>query len=45
MILIEHSTDFELYSSTSKGAIQGYGYTFHAGKHRDFNYLSMLTLQ
>jgi rhamnogalacturonan hydrolase len=29
MIFIEHSTDFELYSSTSKGAIQGYGYVFH----------------
>ncbi|MCJ1307972.1 hypothetical protein MMC25_001622 [Agyrium rufum] len=28
MLLIEHTTDFELYSSTSKGAIQGYGYQF-----------------
>ncbi|KAH8684734.1 rhamnogalacturonase rhgA [Tricladium varicosporioides] len=24
------ANDFEMYSSTSKGAIQGYGYTFHA---------------
>lgn len=30
MIMIEHSSDFELFSSTSKGAIQGYGYEFHA---------------
>ncbi|TVY84860.1 Rhamnogalacturonase A [Lachnellula suecica] len=30
MIFIEHTTDFEFYSSTSAGAIQGYGYTFHA---------------
>lgn len=29
MIFIEHTTDFEMYSSTSSGAIQGYGYTFH----------------
>jgi hypothetical protein len=36
MILIEHSTDFELYSSTSKGAIQGYGYTFHSCKFSHF---------
>ncbi|KAA8565721.1 hypothetical protein MFRU_006g02810 [Monilinia fructicola] len=26
MIMIKHTTDFELYSSTSAGAIQGYGY-------------------
>lgn len=32
MIFIEHTTDFEMYSSTSKGAMQGYGYVFHAGK-------------
>jgi rhamnogalacturonan hydrolase len=32
MIFIEHTTDFEMYSSTSKGALQGYGYVFHAGK-------------
>ena len=31
MIFIEHTTDFEMYSSTSKGAM-GYGYVFHAGK-------------
>ncbi|KAK8209075.1 hypothetical protein M8818_003769 [Zalaria obscura] len=30
MIFIEHSTDFELFSSTSKGAVQGLGYEFHA---------------
>lgn len=29
MIFIEHSTDFELFSSTSKGAIQGNGYLYH----------------
>ncbi|PQE28144.1 glycoside hydrolase family 28 protein [Rutstroemia sp. NJR-2017a BBW] len=30
MIVIQNSTDFELYSSRSSGAIQGYGYVFHA---------------
>ncbi|KAJ5777380.1 hypothetical protein N7520_000626 [Penicillium odoratum] len=30
MIYIEHSTDFEIYSSRGEGAIQGYGYVFHA---------------
>ncbi|KAL9083001.1 MAG: hypothetical protein Q9165_008697 [Trypethelium subeluteriae] len=30
MIFIEHTTDFELFSSTSKGAFQGLGYVFHA---------------
>lgn len=30
MIFIEHSTDFELYSSRGEGAIQGYGYQFHS---------------
>lgn len=29
MFMIEHTTDFELFSSTGKGAIQGNGYTFH----------------
>ncbi|RAO69458.1 uncharacterized protein BHQ10_005470 [Talaromyces amestolkiae] len=29
MIYIEHSTDFEIYSSRGVGAIQGYGYQFH----------------
>lgn len=29
MFMIEHSTDFEFYSASSKGAIQGYGYEFH----------------
>lgn len=31
MIFVEHTTDFEFYSSTSAGAIQGDGYIFHAG--------------
>ncbi|KAL4897484.1 pectin lyase fold/virulence factor [Aspergillus ambiguus] len=30
MIMIEHTSDFELFSSTSRGAIQGFGYEFHA---------------
>ena len=30
MLMIEHTTDFELFSSTSKGAFQGLGYEFHA---------------
>ncbi|KUJ11439.1 pectin lyase-like protein [Mollisia scopiformis] len=30
MIVIENSSDFELYSSRSSGAIQGYGYEFHS---------------
>jgi rhamnogalacturonan hydrolase len=29
MIWIEHTTDFELFSSISRGAVQGYGYEFH----------------
>lgn len=29
MIFIEHSTDFEIYSSRGTGAMQGYGYEFH----------------
>lgn len=29
MIFIEHTSDFELFSTTSKGAIQGHGYEFH----------------
>lgn len=29
MIFIEHTSDFELFSSTSKGAVQGLGYEFH----------------
>lgn len=28
MIYIEHTTDFEFYSATSAGAIQGYGYQY-----------------
>lgn len=32
MIAITDTTDFEFFSSTSKGAIQGYGYVFHAGR-------------
>lgn len=30
MIYVGNTNDFEMYSSTSKGAMQGYGYTFHA---------------
>ncbi|KAJ5778677.1 hypothetical protein N7520_001923 [Penicillium odoratum] len=30
MIYVEHTTDFELLSSTSEGAVQGFGYEFHA---------------
>ncbi|CRG89246.1 hypothetical protein PISL3812_06282 [Talaromyces islandicus] len=30
MIYIEHSTDFEIYSSRGTGAVQGYGYQFHS---------------
>ena len=29
MIFIDHTSDFELFSTTSKGAIQGHGYEFH----------------
>ncbi|KAG7449201.1 rhamnogalacturonase A [Guyanagaster necrorhizus] len=29
MIFIEHTSDFELFSSTSSGAVQGYGYEYH----------------
>lgn len=29
MIMIEHTKDFEMFSSTSKGAVQGYGYEYH----------------
>lgn len=29
MIYIEHATDFELFSSTSAGAVQGSGYLYH----------------
>lgn len=29
MIMIEHSSDIEVYSATAKGAIQGYGYEYH----------------
>ena len=29
MIMIEHGSDFELFSSTGKGAMQGLGYVFH----------------
>jgi rhamnogalacturonan hydrolase len=32
MIIVTGATDFEFYSSNSKGAMQGYGYTFHKGK-------------
>ncbi|KAF5861748.1 hypothetical protein ETB97_012625 [Aspergillus alliaceus] len=29
MIMVEHTSDFELFSSTSSGAMQGLGYEFH----------------
>ena len=29
MILIEHTSDFEMFSSNGKGAIQGNGYIIH----------------
>lgn len=29
MIIIEHGSDFEMFSSTGKGAMQGYGYEMH----------------
>ncbi|KAI5364946.1 Putative glycoside hydrolase, family 28, pectin lyase/virulence factor [Septoria linicola] len=29
MLFIEHTDDFELFSSNGEGAIQGYGYEFH----------------
>ena len=29
LVPVEDSTDFELYSSRSSGAMQGYGYQFH----------------
>jgi rhamnogalacturonan hydrolase len=32
MFMFKHLEDFEFYSSTSKGAIQGYGYEFHKSK-------------
>ena len=34
MFMIEHATDFEFFSSTSKGAIQGNGYILHAQGNR-----------
>ncbi|KAF2753985.1 pectin lyase-like protein [Pseudovirgaria hyperparasitica] len=30
MIFIQHTSDFEMFSSTSKGAVQGNGYEIHA---------------
>lgn len=36
MIVIDRGSDFEMYSSTSKGAIQANGYIFHAGKSCNF---------
>ncbi|PYI05672.1 rhamnogalacturonase rhgA [Aspergillus sclerotiicarbonarius CBS 121057] len=29
MILVENTSDFELFSSTDEGAVQGFGYVFH----------------
>ncbi|KAI9667130.1 MAG: hypothetical protein M1831_001307 [Alyxoria varia] len=31
MIMIQHTSDFELFSSTSRGAMQGLGYKLHGG--------------
>lgn len=33
--MIEHGSDFELFSSTGTGAIQGYGYEFHVDGNLD----------
>ncbi|KAK1150045.1 hypothetical protein N8T08_003603 [Aspergillus melleus] len=30
MVMIEHTSDFELFSSTARGAVQGSGYEFHS---------------
>lgn len=30
MIIVENTSDFEFFSKTSQGAMQGYGYVFHA---------------
>ncbi|KAB8262875.1 RGase A [Aspergillus pseudonomiae] len=35
LFMIEHSSDFEFFSSTSKGAIQGLGYEFHKDGNLD----------
>jgi rhamnogalacturonan hydrolase len=32
IIYLDHTNDFEMYSSRSEGAIQGYGYEFHASE-------------
>ncbi|CAG8972057.1 hypothetical protein HYALB_00004921 [Hymenoscyphus albidus] len=42
MIYVRHTTDLELYSSSSKGAVQGYGYTFHSGLSTS-NHLSSMS--
>lgn len=33
MFMFKHLEDFEFYSSTSQGAIQGYGYEFHKSQY------------
>jgi len=35
MFMVEHGSDFEFFSSTGKGAIQGNGYILHAQGNRD----------
>ena len=40
MIYVGNSDDFEMYSSTSQGAIQGYGYVFYAGMCREGIFIS-----
>jgi rhamnogalacturonan hydrolase len=44
MIYVGNSDDFEMYSSTSKGAMQGYGYVFHAGSYSKYAKYVPLTL-
>jgi len=42
MIYVGNSDDFEMYSSTSKGAMQGYGYVFHAGSYSEYTAVQRL---
>jgi hypothetical protein len=42
MIVIDKGSDFEMYSSTSKGAIQAYGYVFHAGNGMNQSWCAFL---
>lgn len=38
MISVQGTDDFEFYSGTSKGAVQGYGYEFHKGECLSLEY-------